>query len=269
MNPQTEPAASGKVRFAFLLGLTLCLGWLGYPASAHEDRAATTAPDDEASAAGPLRVARISENVWVHTSFQTLSNGQTFPANGLIVRHSDGLLLVDTAWGVAATEELLAWIQEHLDLPVTAALITHFHADSLGGAAALEAAGIPFFSSLRTIDLAPGASLPKPELLDGLANKGSVVEFRGIEVVYPGAAHSSDNVIVWVPGDKVLFGSCAVRSPTFPGRGNTADGSVSHWPLAMRSIRARYPDATIVVPGHGPPGTIDLLDHTIALFDTE
>lgn len=72
--------------------------------------------------------------------------------------------------------------------------------------------------------------------------------------------------MVWVPGARVLFGGCAIRSPTFPGRGNTADADQEHWPVAIAQVRDRYPDVGIVVPGHGPPGDSALLTHTIELF---
>jgi glyoxylase-like metal-dependent hydrolase (beta-lactamase superfamily II) len=86
-------------------------------------------------------------------------------------------------------------------------------------------------------------------------------------VFYPGRGHSADNLVVWLGSGKILFGTCAVRSPTFSGKGNTADASLDEWPESIRSVRARYPEARVVVPGHGPVGSTDLLDHTIALFD--
>jgi hypothetical protein len=34
---------------------------------------------------------------------------------------------------------------------------------------------------------------------------------------------------------------------------------------AVAKVKARYPDARVVVPSHGVPGGAELLDHTIAL----
>jgi len=37
-----------------------------------------------------------------------------FPSNGFIVRDRDHLFLVDTAWSVPLTQELLGWIDDEL-----------------------------------------------------------------------------------------------------------------------------------------------------------
>ena len=73
--------------------------------------------------------------------------------------------------------------------------------------------------------------------------------------------------MVWVPEAEVLFGSCAVRSPDFPGTSNTADADLAGWPVAIGRVQKRYPHAKIVVPGHGAPGDASLLSHTIRLFE--
>ena len=80
---------------------------------------------------------------------------------------------------------------------------------------------------------------------------------------------SADNVVVWIPSAQLLFGTCAVRSPVFPGKGNTADANLTNWPEAIRRVKSRYREAAIVVPGHGPPGGVELLSHTIDVLETE
>jgi glyoxylase-like metal-dependent hydrolase (beta-lactamase superfamily II) len=74
--------------------------------------------------------------------------------------------------------------------------------------------------------------------------------------------------VVWVPEAKVLFGGCAVREAATSSAGNTADADMASWPEAIRRVRARYPEAEVVVPGHGEPGDAELLDHTIELLET-
>jgi hypothetical protein len=37
----------------------------------------------------------------------------------------------------------------------------------------------------------------------------------------------------------------------------------------MRRVIERYPDAEIVVPGHGRPGSMHLLSHTMELLEEE
>jgi len=47
--------------------------------------------------------------------------------------------------------------------------------------------------------------------------------------------------------------------------GNTDDADIAHWDDAVVAVEARYPDARIIVPSHGPPGGRELLRHTIDL----
>lgn len=213
-----------------------------------------------------LAVTEIRPGVWVHTSYMDIGDGVIFPGNGLLVKDGDGLVMVDTAWGAEATAELLDWVQKELRMPVERAVITHFHDDSMGGMAALAERGIPAVANPLTLELGADQGMPLPEALAGL-EPGQAVSLGGVEVFSPGGGHSRDNLVVWVPEARVLFGSCAVRSPTYSGLGNTADADLAHWPQAIRSAKARYPDVEVVVPGHGPPGGPVLLDHTIGLFE--
>jgi metallo-beta-lactamase class B len=212
-----------------------------------------------------LAVEMIHKGIWVHTSIKKLSNGMVFPGNGMIVQDGEELILIDTAWGVEHTRNLLDWIDAELSLRVTKAIITHFHDDSMGGTPVLKERGIPFFAHPLTIELAEDRDLPLPQPIDNL-NAGEGITLSNIKVFYPGPGHSKDNLVVWVPYGKVIFGGCAVRSPEFPGQGNIADADIEHWPKAIRSVLQKYPDVQIVVPGHGKTGDVSLLLHTINLF---
>lgn len=214
-----------------------------------------------------LTVTEVADGVWVHTSWHTFPSGVRFPGNGLLVRDGAELVLIDTGWGIEATEELLDWIEATLALPVRQAIITHFHADSLGGAAALARRGIPIAGHPLTRSLAEGLGVPLPEPLP-LLNAGDAVVIGELEVLYPGPAHSRDNLFVWVQRAGVLFGSCAIRTPSIAGRGNVADADVEHWPEAVRGAMERYPRVRVVVPGHGEAGDASLLAYTIELFET-
>ena len=89
----------------------------------------------------------------------------------------------------------------------------------------------------------------------------------GIEVFYPGAGHTPDNVVVAVPRAGILFGGCLIRPAGAQNLGNTTDADVAAWADSVRAAAARYPAARLVVPSHGVPGGRGLLDHTIALAD--
>lgn len=212
-----------------------------------------------------LQVRELRPGVWMHTSWQKLSDGTRFPSNGLLVREGDHLLLVDTAWGEPLTEELLGWIDRALKLAVKAVVVTHFHEDRLGGAAALQRRGIAFYGHPLTAELAATLKLPPPRTLAGLAKAGGVDSVGSAEVFYPGPAHTRDNVVVWLSKSRILAGGCAVRAAGTTALGNVADADVREWPNSIRRVLERYGGADVVVPGHGKPGGRELLEHTIAL----
>jgi glyoxylase-like metal-dependent hydrolase (beta-lactamase superfamily II) len=46
-----------------------------------------------------------------------------------------------------------------------------------------------------------------------------------------------------------------------------ADADVAEWPASIRRVLERYPQAEVVVPGHGEVGGVELLRHTITLAE--
>ncbi len=217
---------------------------------------------------GEVQLRQIGRDVWVHVSTWRFDDGTTYPSNGLIVRDGDGLLLVDPAWGAEATAALLDAIDTEIGLPVRRAVVTHFHDDRVAGADVLAARGIEVFGTPLTRRLAAAAGNVVPAFsLVGLATPGSAVRVGSVEVFYPGAGHSPDNLVVYVPAGNVLFGGCAVHEASRETVGNVADADLSSWPVALRRVRDRYREAEVVVPGHGVPGGPELLDRSIEIVE--
>ena len=45
--------------------------------------------------------------------------------------------------------------------------------------------------------------------------------------------------------------------------GNVADADLAEWPTSVERIKEKhYPEAEVVIPGHGLPGGLNLLQHT-------
>lgn len=238
----------------------------GDPAPAESAEPPPAASAASAVDAG-LEVRELRPGVWLHVSHHTFPNGTRFPSNGLAVANGDGLLLVDTAWGEVATAELLDRLEEVTGRPVRRAVSTHFHYDRTAGSDVLKARGVEVLAQPRTVPLASALGMPTPDApVDALAEPGGHATVGPVELFYPGAGHSEDNLVVWVPEAQVLFGGCAVRDGATTSLGNTADADLASWPEAIRRVRERYPEAEVVVPGHGDPGGPELLDHTIEIL---
>ena len=80
------------------------------------------------------------------------------------------------------------------------------------------------------------------------------MRFGPVELFYPGAAHSTDNLVVYVPSANVLYGGCAVHELSSTSAGNVADADLAEWPTSVERIQKHYPEAEVVIPGHGSTG---------------
>jgi metallo-beta-lactamase class B len=207
----------------------------------------------------------IAPGVWVHTSHGNVPGLGSFPSNGLVVMGTKGAVLVDTAWGLDATAELLDWVERNVG-GVHAVVVTHWHDDRAGGLPEVHRRGIASYAFSKTIEDAAKHNAPLPErslrAVDSLASLGVAAE-----TFYPGPGHTDDNIVVWLPSTQVLFGGCLVKSSSSTSLGNVADATVSEWSSSVQKVQERYPRTRIVVPGHGAPGGILLLEHTRSLAD--
>ncbi|WP_312288750.1 PST family subclass B1 metallo-beta-lactamase [Stutzerimonas nitrititolerans] len=206
-----------------------------------------------------LRIEKIAEDVYLHTSFQQVQGYGLVDANGLVVLGGQGAYIIDTPWSEHDTAALVAWLQER-NYQVKASISTHFHDDRTAGIAYLNSISVPTYASARTNALLKqnGKALATETFGDA-----PLWLFEGkVEVFYPGAGHSVDNLVVWLPEQKLLNGGCFVRAATAGTLGNTADAVVSEWAASAERLQRRYPDAQLVIPGHGVPGDVSLLEHT-------
>ena len=212
-----------------------------------------------------LNVVQLTEHVFLHTSYLMFS-GKRYPCNGIIFMSSDSAVVIDTPVNDTLSEQLLAWIVQQ-GLKIITVIPTHFHVDNLGGLKVFHEAGIPSYASALTLKLAAEHQYEVPEnsFTDSLDLS---VGKEKIECWFPGAGHTLDNIVVWIPSERILFGGCLVKPVTATGLGNTADADVNAWPQSIQNVIERYPQADIVVPGHGDPGGKELLDHTHELLAT-
>ena len=89
---------------------------------------------------------------------------------------------------------------------------------------------------------------------------GLTLTFGGepVEILFPGHAHSSDNVVVQLPKRGVLFGGCMLKLGD--SLGYLGDASIAGWARALEPLEAMSP--TIVIPGHGLPGGPEIIANT-------
>lgn len=212
-----------------------------------------------------LQVQQLSDDVWLHVSFQNYK-GSRVPANGIFVVRNNGIVIADTPWGDESTKALVKWIDKTYEQPVIGVIASHFHHDSLSGLDFLNESDIPVYVSPKTRSLISKEKQQQVTVIEGLIGENTQIDLHNVKVLFPGGAHSHDNIMVYYPQDKVLFGSCAVRSIDFRGRGNVSDADEKAWPVSIDNALQSFNDVKIVVPGHGKPGDAQLLKYTISLF---
>jgi metallo-beta-lactamase class B len=236
---------------------------------ARDEASQTTAPPlpvpvPDGDLGDDLRVERLADGVWLHTSYHELAGFGRVPANGLVVVGDGEAALIDTPWTDEQTERLLAWVSGTLGVEVRVVVPTHSHQDCMGGLAAAHAAGARSFALELTAELAAEAALPAPMVVfsDHLRLRlGS----RSLLVRHLGAGHTRDNIVVFLAEDRILFGGCLVRSARATRLGYTGEADLEAWPRTIERLLEEYGDAALVVPGHGDPGGVELLENTLAL----
>ena len=124
--------------------------------------------------------------------------------------------------------------------------------------------GIPSYSNITTQQLAKADSVTVPTN----AFEGSIqipIGKSTVECRFLGEGHTEDNIVSWIPDEKILFGGCMIKSLN-AGKGNLEDANVNEWSNTVAKVRKQYADVKTVIPGHGKFGGIELLDYTIEMF---
>jgi glyoxylase-like metal-dependent hydrolase (beta-lactamase superfamily II) len=203
-----------------------------------------------------LEIKKIEDGVYLYTAYENIEGWGLVGSNGLVVLDNKDAYLIDTPISAKDTEVLVQWIDAQ-GFTAKASISTHFHSDSTGGIAFLNSKSIPTYASKLTNKLLKNKG--EAQATHSFTKNPFWLVNKKIEIFYPGAGHTSDNVVVWIAKRKVLFGGCFVKPE---GLGNLSDAVVADWPASAEKLIARYSSATLVVPGHGKIGDVSLLEKT-------
>lgn len=206
----------------------------------------------------------IARGVWRFVAWSELPGAGRIPANGLVVASGRKALLVNTGWTDEQADRLAGWVEKELGAKVTRVVPTHAHADTIGGLAALHRRGADSWAQQQTAALARAAGREVPRHLFRRSQELKVGE-RTVKLAFHGAGHTPDNIVVWLPEERILFGGCLVKAANASDPGNVQDAKMADWPATMQALMAAYPRARMVIPGHGDPGGFGLLGHTLGI----
>ena len=214
---------------------------------------------------GPFEITPLSDSVYVFTSYGSFK-GQYYPANGLYVLTPKGAVIIDGPWDPKDRLPLLDSIRRRHHQKVVACLATHFHEDRSGALKQHGALGIPTYSTQMTDSLCQLHHMPRAKYLmaaDTIFTLGG----RVLETYYPGPGHAPDNIVVWLPKEKILYGGCFLKSVADSNLGNLGDADIQVWAENALKLKKRYPDPRYIIVGHGPWHSLRAIDHTIHLVN--
>lgn len=213
-----------------------------------------------------LVLIQLSEHSFQHISFLQTHDFGRVACNGLLLANRGNALIFDTPANSLSSEELINFATEKQGLRINEVVPTHFHEDCVAGLGVFQAHRIPCYASQKTIAFLRKNGNKFTNYIHGFADStrfmlGDKTVFAG----FLGEGHTKDNIVGYFPADSVLFGGCLIKELD-ASKGNLEDANVLAWPATVGAVKQRFPDAKIVVPGHGKSGGKDLLDYTSKLF---
>lgn len=214
-----------------------------------------------------LKVEKLTKSTYRHITYLPTEDYGLVGCNGMIVIDNNEALIFDTPTNNKVSEELINWVENNLDSKVIGIVVTHFHEDCLGGLNAFHKKDIPSYASFKTIELAKQNNIEIPQI-----GFEKTLELKvGTKVVvndFLGEGHSVDNIVSYFPSEEVLFGGCLIKK-VGASKGYLGDANIAAWSNTVLAVKAKYGDAKVIIPGHGKPGNVQLLDYTIDLFKTK
>lgn len=212
-----------------------------------------------------ITVRRLAQGIYLYTAVAEIEGYGPVPSNGVLIVRQGEAALLDTPVGSAQTKTLTDWAAKTLGARVTMFVPNHWHSDCMGGLGYLKTLGVKSYAHDLTRSIARREGKPVPDV--GFSDSLRL-DLHGTQIhcYYFGGGHSEDNIAVWIPSEKLLFPGCMVKAMSAHDAGNLSDAVPQEWPATLDSLLARFPDARIVVPGHGTPGGPELIRHTKALI---
>lgn len=157
---------------------------------------------------------------------------------GLVVGE-DSALLIDSGNTARQGAELRASAEGLAGVPVTHVVLTHDHFDHTDGLVGMGDVVSIGHENLTRVSPTARFSLARAIDLGG----------QRVEFLHFGPAHTSSDVIVFVPGAGVVFAGDLLEEGADPQIDET--GSLANWPMVLDGILGAANAQTRFVPGHG------------------
>jgi cyclase len=203
--------------------------------------------------------------------------GQLNDANVTIIQTQEGIVLIDTGQTPKDSHVVMAALKKLTSQPVRFIIHTEPHADHIlgdfifsppaivvahdGATASMKKAVTP-----ESIEKRMAASPEMREAYKGFRLITPHMEYRDkmtlnvgertLELYYLKNVHSEADTAIWMPNERIVFTAASVTVKRFGNHRPFV--SIPDTLSGIKMMKALNPD--VVIPGHGDPGTVKLLD---------
>lgn len=232
-------------------------------------------------------LTRITDHVYSYVDINEASAANSFGANAGIIICEKGIVVVDTLISANEAKRFIRDIRKISDKPIRYVINTHYHLDHSFGNAEFAKLGAVIVAQAGCAEemrkkaagaLADAAGYGlTPEEMAGTEIAYPDITFTDriqfdlggvdVELIYITPSHSKGSIMVYLPGEKVVFAGDILFTNVYPYMG---DGDISGWQRNLEFLAAL--DADKIVPGHGPLSSKkDVADMKayITVFDTK
>ncbi len=229
-----------------------------------------------------MKLRRVQKDIYMVRGVDALPSVENrgFMSNAFGVLTEEGWVVIDALSTPELSKEFVDNLMRVRKAPIKYAIITHYHPDHWYGAKTYKELGAKIVAHKKLMDLYQSGEaqlalenakqrfgdlfkkvvLVPPDILveDRYTLK---VGGKTFEVIYMGPAHTDNDLVVYMPSEKVLFTGDLVlynRIPFMGDRGASSKGLVE----ALHKIKKM--DAKVILGGHNEPMDMSAVDFTLA-----
>jgi metallo-beta-lactamase class B len=187
------------------------------------------------------------------------------PANAMYMVTDKGIVLFDTPWDKRYYQPLLDSLWKKHHKKVILCVSTHYHDDRTGGLEYYNKQGVKTYTTYMTDSL---SVLHDNNRAKFILYQDTVFHLGRDSFItwYPGPGHTTDNIVIWFPRQKVLYGGCLVKSVSDTSLGNLEDANVKEWASSLHRLQKRFPHPRYIIVGHNSWKDKQSILHTLKLI---
>jgi len=210
-----------------------------------------------------LTISHLTGDFYIYTTYNFYKGNQV-PANGMYLVTDQGVILFDTPWDTTQFQPLLDSIKLKHNKGVVLCIATHFHNDRTAGLEYYRSQRIKTYTTVLTNELCKRNNMKRAEFLmskDTVFNVGRY----SFEVYYPGQGHTADNIVIWFKNERILYGSCLIKSVGDDDLGYLGDANEAEYAGTIKKVMQKCRQPKFVIVGHGDWTSINSLEHTLIM----